>query len=98
RNRPLVRTGLWITVLVAFSTHFLWIAAVVVFVWLALSRFSRRAVGVAATTLGVVVILSAYLLVPSAGRGGPIGTGVLDLAPFRTHGDPRFGLIANVVG
>jgi len=93
---------LWVAVLIGCSVHFAWIAAVVAIVVAVTVVFEYRrplrtlAWGVT-TALGVAAT-STYLLVAPAATKAPVRVGAADLSAFRTSGDPRVGLYANVAG
>jgi hypothetical protein len=94
--------GLVLATACALSVHFLYLG-VVALVVVALSHAVLRVgrvVAACAAVLASGLALSAYWLVPAALAGAGSGSRVTaaDLAAFRTLGDARFGLAANVLG
>lgn len=94
-----LRPVLWITLLVGLTPHFAWLLAVACLVLLA-TRRSRRTLGWLAGMAAVVVLASAYLVVPPVVGGGQsaVDVGAADLAAFRTSGDGPVGVALNAGG
>lgn len=91
-----LRPALWVVVLAGFGLHFLFISALVVFACLLWGRLARTTLVWAGALFLAVALCSAYVFVPMAGRTGPVSVGLRDLVAFRTSGDARLGLFANV--
>jgi hypothetical protein len=92
------RAACWAAATVMMSEHFAWIL-VPVTAAIAVTRPHRlrASLRLGAAALGAAAI-SAYLLVPPLLLGvGPAGAPA-QLAAYRTQGDPRVGLFANVAG
>ncbi|MGH9154159.1 MAG: hypothetical protein ACRD03_17645 [Acidimicrobiales bacterium] len=88
---------LWVTLLIGLAPHFAWLVGVICLAMLA-TRPSRRTAAWLAGMAAAVVLASAYLVVPSAGRPPAVEVGPADLAAYRTSGDGPFGPLANVAG
>ncbi len=92
------RAACWAAAAVLMSNHLAWILVpVTIAIALTGQARPRASLRLAGAALGAAAI-SAYLLVPpllvSVRPSGPLG----QLSVYRTHGDSRVGLLANVAG
>lgn len=93
-----MRPALWIALLTAITPHFFWIGGAVLLSNLVTSRRRKRVLAWTASVVGATVVMSAYLVVPSAGRSAAVPVGEADLTAYRTRADPSLGLAVNVAG
>jgi hypothetical protein len=97
-QRPVPMSGaLAIVGATAISVHFVWIAAVIA-VAVAVVGWSRRSTLWLVALATLVVLGTAHLTTALLSGPGPVSVTHADLAAYRTHGDPRFGLFINVIG
>ena len=94
--------GLVLTVDIAVSVHFLFIAGTLLIALIvgSLACGDKRAALVGGGTIFVGLILSLYWLIPAAlaTTSGALPVTRLDLTVFQTLSDPVVGLVANIMG
>ncbi|MEA3076885.1 MAG: hypothetical protein QOF60_1793 [Actinomycetota bacterium] len=88
--------ALWIAVVMAFSTHFVFILALLG-IGVMLRRPTRRRWVWATSVALAVLACSAYLLAGSSQSTSSIAVSEADVVSFRTRGDPILGLHLNVL-
>src|SRR5438132_395404 len=99
--RRAVVAGLLFSALIALSPSFLFVAGVLILVRAGsgIVAGKARALTGAFATLATSAIVSLYWIVPAFAATGELQRITrTDLGLFRTTGDPRFGLYANVAG
>ncbi len=93
-----LKVGVWWTVLIGCSPHFLWIFGIPLGFYLVLNLASWK---ITKNLLGAVFfVFLTNIYIYTASRVGGIGQriGINNLIAYRTLPDPHLGLIANVVG
>lgn len=93
-----MRPALWLAGLTAVTVHFFWIVGVLLVAQAVAAPPRRRALGWAALVGVLAVAMSAYFVLPSLGRPGPVIVDEADVLAFRTRPDPGLGLAGNVAG
>ena len=90
--------GIWWTVLIGCSPHFLWIFGIPLGLYLVFNLTTWKVAKSLLVAVGFVVLTNLYIVIDA--RSGGIGQriGINNLIAYRTLPDPHLGLIANVVG
>ena len=92
------RAAAWWAGAAVLSVHYLWIVGVVALAVVIQQRLRAKALIWLAVSVATVAVLSAYLVFAQLGQARPVAVTAVDLASYRTQGDPHIGLYGNVLG
>ena len=93
-----IKLGIWWTVLIGCSPHFLWIFGIPLGLFLVLNLASWKMAKNLLVAIGFVVLTNLYIVIDARAGGIDQRIGINNLIAYRTLSDPHLGLIANVVG
>ena len=90
--------GIWWTVLIGCSPHFLWIFGIPLGLFLVLNLTTWKVTKSLLAAVGFVVLTNLYIVIDARAGGIDQRIGINNLIAYRTLSDPHLGLLANVVG
>ena len=90
--------GIWWTVLIGCSPHFLWIFGIPLGLFLVLNLTTWKVTKSLLVAVGFVVLTNLYIVIDARAGGIDQRIGINNLIAYRTLSDPHLGLLANVVG